>query len=100
MRHPDPSIRVNVDPTNPGQFFACCGLLELADRLWAGAEGWYTEGATTFCLCPVADTTSTHAEGLIQALVRCKLTNTMTDEQVRRRYELARKKKKDLSAQE
>src|SRR5262249_19764222 len=27
-----------VDPTNPGQFFACCGLLELADRLWPGAE--------------------------------------------------------------
>jgi CRISPR-associated protein Csx14 len=24
--------------TNPGQFFACCGLLELADRLWPGAD--------------------------------------------------------------
>jgi len=35
------SIRINVDPTNPGQFFACCGLLELADRLWGGAEGWF-----------------------------------------------------------
>lgn len=31
-------IRINVDVTNPGQFFACCGLLELADRLWPGAE--------------------------------------------------------------
>jgi CRISPR-associated protein Csb3 len=30
------SIRINVDLTNPGQFFACCGLLELADRLWSG----------------------------------------------------------------
>jgi CRISPR-associated protein Csx14 len=35
------SFSVNVDPTNPGQFFACCGLLELADRLWSGAEGWF-----------------------------------------------------------
>jgi len=35
------SIRINVDPTNPGQFFACCGLLELADRLWGFAEGWF-----------------------------------------------------------
>jgi CRISPR-associated protein Csx14 len=35
-------IRLAVDPTNPGQFFACCGLLELADRLWPGAEGWFT----------------------------------------------------------
>ena len=32
MSKSDPSIRVNVDLTNPGQFFACCGLLELADR--------------------------------------------------------------------
>ena len=38
---PDASITVAVDPTNPGQFFACCGLLELADRLWPGAEGWF-----------------------------------------------------------
>jgi CRISPR-associated protein Csb3 len=38
-----PAIRVNVDSTNPGQFFACCGLLELADRLWPGAEGWFEE---------------------------------------------------------
>jgi hypothetical protein len=30
-----------VDLTNPGQFFACCGLLEFADRLWPGAEGWF-----------------------------------------------------------
>jgi CRISPR-associated protein Csx14 len=41
MSNPDPSIRVKVDVTNPGQFFACCGLLELADRLWPGAEGWF-----------------------------------------------------------
>jgi len=34
-------IVVQVDPANPGQFFACCGLLELADRLWPGAEGWF-----------------------------------------------------------
>jgi CRISPR-associated endonuclease/helicase Cas3 len=41
-------IRVAVDPTNPGQFFACCGLLELADQLWPGAEGWYEGGE--FCI--------------------------------------------------
>jgi hypothetical protein len=41
MTTPEPTIRVRVDPANPGQFFACCGLLELADRLWDGAEGWF-----------------------------------------------------------
>ncbi|MEX0641970.1 MAG: hypothetical protein WD468_04680 [Pirellulales bacterium] len=43
MNNPEPTIRINVDATNPGQFFACCGLLELADRLWPGAEGWFQE---------------------------------------------------------
>lgn len=40
-----PTIQVRVDVTNPGQFFACCGLLELADRLWPGAEGWFSESS-------------------------------------------------------
>jgi CRISPR-associated protein Csb3 len=37
-------IRINVDVSNPGQFFACCGLLELADRLWprVGVVGAFT----------------------------------------------------------
>jgi CRISPR-associated protein Csb3 len=39
------SIRIQVDRTNPGQFFACCGLLELADRIWGFAEGWFENGA-------------------------------------------------------
>jgi hypothetical protein len=33
MSSPVPTIRVRVDVTNPGQFFACCGVLELASRL-------------------------------------------------------------------
>ena len=47
-RNPEPAVKVRVDPTNPGQFFACCGLLELADRLWGGAEGWFED--REFCL--------------------------------------------------
>src|SRR5947199_155278 len=42
------SIRINVAPSNPGQFFDCCGLLELADRLWPGAEGWFEQ--RYFCI--------------------------------------------------
>ena len=48
MSLPTPSFSVNVDPTNPGQFFACCGLLELADRLWLGAEGWFADDGRMF----------------------------------------------------
>ena len=30
-------IRIDVDLTNPGQFFGCCGVFELAQRLWPRA---------------------------------------------------------------
>ncbi len=42
--------RAYADPINPGQFFACCGLLELADRLFGGAEGWFDGGAFNIAL--------------------------------------------------
>ena len=48
MNGHDATIRVKVDPANPGQFFACCGILEMADHLWPGAEGWFT--ADDFCV--------------------------------------------------
>ena len=48
MTDPEPTIRVSVDPTNPGQFFACCGLRELAGRLWPGAEGWFAADGREF----------------------------------------------------
>ncbi len=81
------SICINTDPTNPGQFFACCGLLELADRLWGGAEGWFENGEGTFCIQPL------HLEGLsdpaylefVNAIAHCTLTNTMTNSQLQRR---------------
>lgn len=41
MEYPNHDIAVQVDTANPGEFFACCGLLELADRLSSGAEGWF-----------------------------------------------------------
>ncbi|HEX3151349.1 MAG TPA: hypothetical protein VHR66_24940 [Gemmataceae bacterium] len=52
MSLPKPTISINVDPTNPGQFFACCGLLELADRLWPSSfvEGWFENNDQRFCL--------------------------------------------------
>ncbi len=46
MSNPTPNITAPVDLTNPGQFFACCGLLELADRLWPGVEGWFNSGGS------------------------------------------------------
>lgn len=44
MSVPEASFSVRVDPANPGQFFASCGLLTLSHRLWPGAAGWFTGG--------------------------------------------------------
>ena len=48
MSTPTDSIHIQVDPTNPGHFFACCGLLELAARMTPDAEGWFEDGE--FCI--------------------------------------------------
>jgi len=40
----NPTLSINVDLCNPGQFFACCGLLELAHRLTPFSQravGWF-----------------------------------------------------------
>jgi hypothetical protein len=37
MSNPELTIRISVDTTNPAQFFACCGLLEVAHRRWPEA---------------------------------------------------------------
>ena len=36
-------LSVAVDVTNPGQFYACCGLLELADRMLGGCRSHFDE---------------------------------------------------------
>lgn len=82
---PEPTIRVNVDVTNPGQFFACCGLLELADRLWQGAEGWFEESLMQFCV--TADSAGATADQFMQQLAQCKISNTLSERDLQR-YEL------------
>jgi len=62
------TISVNVDVTNPGQFFACCGLLELADRLWPGAEGWFS--GPCFHVACTAEPCELIA-GVVDALMGC-----------------------------
>lgn len=44
------NITIPVDLTNPGQFFACCGSLELADRLWPDAHVHATFEPDSFIL--------------------------------------------------
>jgi CRISPR-associated protein Csx14 len=68
MNHNAPSFSVNVDVTNPGQFFACCGLLELAHRLWRGAEGWFESRRFSVRSLISGDYS---LEKILEVLIRC-----------------------------
>jgi hypothetical protein len=83
MTNDRPSFAVNVDVTNPGQFFACCGLLELANRLWPGAEGAFDESGTVFkVFChstPAAD-----LQRLMEVVTNCEISGLTKDEREER----------------
>lgn len=81
------SIRIHVDPTNPGQFFACCGLLELANRLWGEAEGWFEKGKGHFCIeSRHLEDSVDHTQGAFtNEIAHCTVRNTMTESQLKRR---------------
>ncbi len=91
MTGPKPSFSVKVDATNPGQFFACCGLLELAHRLWPAAEGWFDSPGPTFSIHS-SDDTATLAR-LINGLRDCKIAG-LSDDQRREREELEAEKRR------
>lgn len=69
---PAPSFGIGVDPANPGQFFACCGLFELANRLWPGTESWFENN--TFQLRCNGGTLG----DALNSLSSCHITNTMS----------------------
>ena len=95
MSDPVPSITVAVDPTNPGQFFACCGLLELADRLWPGAEGWFSEEGRVFNIASVGTLMQ-----LLNKLSDASLESSLGDNGLKRLASLLSQAKTTLSAQD
>lgn len=93
MTIPNPTIRVDFEPTNPGQFYACCGLLELADRLWPGAEGWFEE--RTFCIV-----CGGHLGDLLGGLAKAQINSSLTDQELKRLGTLLSANKLNLSPSE
>jgi CRISPR-associated protein Csb3 len=90
---------IRVDPTNPGQFFACCGLLELASRCWAEVvEAWFEDDGRLFRI-RIAGISLEDPRALLSDYVRsCTLKNTMTSDECRRRDQLAIMTKKEIEA--
>ena len=92
MSLPAANITVPVNLTNPGQFFACCGLLELASRLDETAEGWFANGRFRLqCRCSF--------NCLVDVLRQVTVANTMSSAQVARLEELAKMPKKKRGQQ-
>jgi CRISPR-associated protein Csx14 len=71
MSRRDATLRVKVEVTNPGQFFACCGILEVAHRVWepGPAQGWFADGH--FFLAR-SDGKSADMAELVNAVVQCE----------------------------
>lgn len=59
----------NVDPSNPGQYFACCALLELASRLWNHVEARFDQDDRTFEIMMPGT-----RDELIDSVATCELT--------------------------
>lgn len=86
-----PCLTVNVDVTNPGQFFACCGLFELAHRLWPEVEGAFKDSGAVFSIyCSGAPSAS--LQGLIAAANECEISGLTVDEQRERAFLEAEKR--------
>src|SRR5437773_692007 len=50
-----PEYRITVDLSNPGQYFACCGLFEIAELAIPGGEAGFDTDGPAFILHSEAD---------------------------------------------
>ena len=91
MKYPEPSFSVHVDVTNPGQFFACCGLFELAHRLWSEAEGWFDMSRSVFSIL-VRERNCTLLDHLVAELKECDLSG-LSDAELQERKALETEKR-------
>ncbi len=91
MMASEPSFSLRVDATNPGQFFACCGLLELAHRLWPGSEGWFEE--KRFTIRAPERNKSASLDDLVDKLCKHRISG-LSDKERQERDELEAEKRR------
>ncbi len=65
--------RFPLDPTNPGEVFACLGFLEAAEVLWPGSSGGFVWSADSvdFVLCAPGE--QPPVEGVLRFLVEAEM---------------------------
>jgi CRISPR-associated protein Csb3 len=70
--------------TNPGHFFACCGLLEIAHRIWPGAEGYFGDNSRFFLTTTSCGSHLDAGQILIDCICRLKMSALSEQEQKER----------------
>jgi CRISPR-associated protein Csb3 len=86
------TVCVRVDMANPGHFFACCGLLEIAHRIWPGSEGWFAEESGFLLTAATHEPGPNAAEILLQCLRDMQL-NALSDAEQQERQALEQEKR-------
>lgn len=77
-------ISLRVDVTNPGQYFACCGLFELAARLAPAALAYFEQDSNSKQWRFIISNSLTHdgnaltLQGLLTEIINAKITNAST----------------------
>lgn len=69
-------IRLDVDLANPGQFFGCCGVFELAQRLWPNATARFEGAQFTVSEGDLAELVSKTAQAPLEVLEPANQTSS------------------------
>jgi CRISPR-associated protein Csb3 len=92
-------LRFDLDPTNPGQFFACCGLFECASRLWGQTTcAAFVKHGREFVIFIESTAPGVSCKALAASVLAGPIANTMTPAQMARFEQLSAMKKKELEA--
>lgn len=90
------TIRIRVDVTNPGQFFACCGLLELAARSSEKATGrFHRAGSVTHFHLTMPKAGAVDA--LSEQIASCQVSSSLSPQEIARLRTLLNMKKSLLT---
>lgn len=76
------SLDIAVDPTNPGQFFACCGVFEIAQYLFDDCNACFSIEQDSFAVYSKHEQLS--VEAILQCVKHIHIGNTMSSEQKER----------------
>lgn len=89
-------IAIPVQLSNPGEFFACCGILELANRALTNVKARFTTDQSGY----IFELSFTELDGesrLVDFLANCRVESSLSDQQLARLRVVLNQKKQQRS---